>query len=172
MVKTVARRDCCCSRVEGTLQRSGARAFIIHVLRELGKGIAVWAKERRCSLQNWTARRLVKSFLAFVAGVEEIKQFRLQTAIATRKETRARYQLRAQNGRVCRIASTMWMGALETSGLKFGFMPQWFAACATRKSTPRLGASSACVFMRRWMNAMVPSQLKWRFGSTCVIVIG
>jgi hypothetical protein len=61
------------------------------VLRELGNGIAVPGKERCYSLQNWTGWCLVKSLLGFVAGVEEIKQFRLQTAIDTRKETRARY---------------------------------------------------------------------------------
>ena len=93
MLKIVARRDRCCLRVERTLQQSDARAFVIDVLSELGNGIAVPAKDsERCySLQNWTGWCLVKSLLGFVAGVEEIKQFRLQTAIDTRKETRARY---------------------------------------------------------------------------------
>ena len=93
MVKTVAGRDRsqACSRVEGTLQRSGARAFKIDVSRELGKGNAFLAKERCCSLENLTGRCVVNSSLSFVVGVEEIRQFRLETAIDTRKETRARY---------------------------------------------------------------------------------
>ena len=91
MVKTVAGRDRSCSRVEGTLQRSDARAFVMDVLRELGNGISVSAKERCYSLQNWTGWCFDKSFLVFVAGFEETMQFRLQAAIDTRKETRARY---------------------------------------------------------------------------------
>ena len=77
MVKTVAGRDRSCSRVEGTLQRSDARAFIIDVLRELSKGIAVLAKERCCSLENYPGRCLVESPLGFVAGFEKRMQFLL-----------------------------------------------------------------------------------------------
>ena len=91
MLKIVARRDRCCLRVERTLQQSDARAFVIDVLSELGNGIAVPAKERCYSLQNWTGWCFDKSFLVFVAGFEETMQFRLQAAIDTRKETRARY---------------------------------------------------------------------------------
>ena len=91
MVKTVAGHDRCCSRVEGTLQRSDSRAFVMDVLMELGNGIAVPAKERCYSLQNWTGWCFDQSSLVFVAGFEESMQFRLQTAIDTRKETRARY---------------------------------------------------------------------------------
>ena len=90
-LKTVARRDRCCLRLEGTLQRSDARAFVIDVLSELGNGIAVPAKERCYSLQNWTGWCLDKNPLVLVAGIEEIRKFRPQTAIDTRKETRARY---------------------------------------------------------------------------------
>ena len=91
MLKIVARRDRCCLRVERTSQQSDARAFVIDVLSELGNGIAVPAKERCYSLQNWTRWCLDKSLLVFVAGIEEIRKFLLQTAIDTRKESRARY---------------------------------------------------------------------------------
>jgi hypothetical protein len=89
--KNCRAQDRCCLRLEETLQRSDARAFVIDVLSELGNDIAVPAKERCYSLQNWTGWCLDKNLLVLVAGIEEIRKFRPQTAIDTRKETRARY---------------------------------------------------------------------------------